>query len=130
VGESGKRTPAAAGSEGPMREASCPEGAVAASRYRGQVTSTAAFIRALRASADEAVSEGQNLRLVLKGSEVLEGIPASVRIDASKAPASITPESEHHRYGAVEYTIRVGRERGSRGRGSNVRPVPRLTGPH
>lgn len=47
---------------------------------------TTTFLNALSATAGEAVSGGLQLRLELKGGEVVEGVPQSVNDDASNRP--------------------------------------------
>lgn len=60
---------------------------------------TTTFLRALNATATEAVSGGLHPQLVLKGGEVLEGVPERVRADASgRPPAGPLPPEERAMY--------------------------------
>lgn len=71
---------------------------------------TTTFLRALSTAADEAVSGGLHLRLVLKGGEVLEGVPETVSGDASNRPPAFgsTPPSERGLYvDRVETSVEI-----------------------
>ena len=68
---------------------------------------TAAFISALSHAAGEAVSAGLHLRLVLKGGEVIGGVPLAVSVDVEDVAPRGTPPSELHLYGAREETIQI-----------------------
>ena len=70
-------------------------------------SATTAFIGALRHAAGEAVSAGLHLRLVLKGGEVIEGIPQAVGVDVEAVAPRGTPPSELDLYGAREETIQI-----------------------
>jgi len=60
---------------------------------------TSTFLRALSTAADEAVSGSLHLRLVLKGGEIVEGVPETVRSDASNRPGfGAPPPSERGLY--------------------------------
>lgn len=71
---------------------------------------TTTFLRALSTAADEAVSGRLHLRLVLRGGEVVEGVPQTVSSDASNRPAfGSTPPSERGLYvDRVETSVEVG----------------------
>ena len=71
---------------------------------------TTTFLHALSTAADEAVSGRLHLRLLLKGGEVVEGVPDAVRGDASnRPPFGSTPPSERGLYvDRVETSVEVG----------------------
>lgn len=71
---------------------------------------TTTFLGALSTAADEAVSGGLHLRLVLKGGEVVEGVPETVRDDASNRPAfgSTSPSERGLYVDRVETSVEVG----------------------
>lgn len=68
---------------------------------------TAAFISVLGHAADEAVSAGLHLRLTLKGGEVIQGVPDTIRVDVENVAPRGTPPSELHLYGSREQTIQI-----------------------
>lgn len=68
---------------------------------------TTAFISVLSHAASEAVSAGLHMRLALKGGEVIEGVPDTVRVNVEDVPPRGTPQSELHLYGAREETIQI-----------------------
>ena len=70
---------------------------------------TTTFLHALGTAAGEAVSGGLHLRLVLKGGEVVEGVPETVRGDASNRPAfGPAPPSERGLYvDRVETSVEI-----------------------
>lgn len=69
---------------------------------------TRTFINALSHGAGEAVSAGLHVRLVLKGGEVVEGVPDAIAIDAEDVPPHGMPASDVQLYGAREETIQIG----------------------
>lgn len=71
---------------------------------------TTTFLNALSATAQEAVNGGLHLRLVLKGGEVVEGVPQAWKGDAANRPGFgyDPPPDQRHRYvDRVETSIEI-----------------------
>jgi len=69
-----------------------------------------ALVDDVKETATEAMSNGQAMRFVLKGGEVLEGVPTRVSVDATNAPAFFnTPldPTERDLFGPTEITIEI-----------------------
>ena len=69
-----------------------------------------ALIRRLRAEVGQAVSDGRPIRLVLKGGEVLEGIPHCIRVNVSSRPGSGNSPlavEEHGLFGPAEVVVEL-----------------------
>src|ERR1700724_3278363 len=68
------------------------------------------LICSMRGAVDDAMPAGRRMRFVLKGGEVLEGIPESLGVSAENAPPSFnTPLDplEREQFGPNEVTITI-----------------------